>query len=527
MERRCRVCGKAVEENLIFCPFCGVRMERTVLPQDEDDGEANVAEPIRIEKSKHKRTLTFAEFKKSGKDAVEVEYDGEIEATIGDVPETAINRKKRNQTLAVAGVALLVVLALLILLFTGGGEVGYRIACDQISVDGWVYDIYSDDTAVVSGYTGATATLKIPAKIGDYKVAAIEAGEGWGNPTTIEIPNTVERIGANAFSGCGTVVYVKIPNSVKRIGAHALEDTLWFRTMMDNQEEEFIVVGDGVLIGYCGDGATIVLPDKVQCVSSAFYGNTKVTSVTMNDSVTLIEAEAFANATSLVHIAVPDSVTEIGSDAFENTPWLNGISEEFVIVGDGVLVDYNGESERVNIPGEVKVISDAFEDSRTLREVSIPGSVKTIGDNAFANCTKLEKINISNGLENIGVNAFKSCGITSIKLPDSVKLVKEMAFQGCSSLRDVRISTGISAIYQETFYLCSAIEDIVIPSGVKYIEEGAFAYCYGLNGITVSKEMEYIHEQAFNGCGNITIYAPAGTYGSDYAQKYDYHLITR
>lgn len=97
---------------------------------------------------------------------------------------------------------------------------------------------------------------------------------------------------------------------------------------------------------YRGDGGDVVIPATLENLpvriigSDAFSGCINLTSVVIPDSVANIGSRAFDGCTNLTAVTIPDSVQEIGVDAFCDTPWLDSFSEEFVVVGDGVLIDY-------------------------------------------------------------------------------------------------------------------------------------------------------------------------------------------
>ena len=128
------------------------------------------------------------------------------------------------------------------------------------------------------------------------------------------------------------------------------------------------------------------------------------------DSVTSIGYSAFRDCYSLTSVTIPNSVTSIECDAFESTPWLENYSNDFVIVGNGCLIKYKGKDSYVSIPDSVTSIGDcAFYGCSSLTSVTIPISVTSIGDNAFYNCKNLTSINIPDLVTSIGDWAFYDC----------------------------------------------------------------------------------------------------------------------
>ena len=82
-------------------------------------------------------------------------------------------------------------------------------------------------------------------------------------------------------------------------------------------------------------------------------------------------------------------------------------------------------------------------------EYKIPNGVKSIGINAFENCTSLTSIAIPNSVTSIGEGAFQYCeSLQYVIIPESVTSIGNDAFNGCSS--DLTIY-GKAGSYAETY----------------------------------------------------------------------------
>ena len=119
---------------------------------------------------------------------------------------------------------------------------------------------------------------------------------------------------------------------------------------------------------------------------SAFSGCTRLTSVTIPNSVTSIEKEAFRGCRNLPSIGIPSSVTNIASMAFHYCYGLTSIE----------------------IPNSVTTIgSQAFSGCTGLTSIKIPSSVTTIGSYAFSSCTNLASITVlAETPPTVGYSAF-------------------------------------------------------------------------------------------------------------------------
>ncbi|MCX4363879.1 MAG: leucine-rich repeat domain-containing protein, partial [Clostridia bacterium] len=161
-------------------------------------------------------------------------------------------------------------------------------------------------------------------------------------------------------------------------------------------------------------------------------------------------------------------------------------------------------------------------------EIDIPARVTTIGDNAFAWCTRLERVGISrdSGLTSIGDHAFDNTAISEIYLPDTVTSIGKCAFRncefltsvtlpkdiesiedgvfyGCASLTEAIISSGVTSIGEYAFGSCEKLDNVVLPSALNYIGACAFAECSALSEIDIPKNVEIIGDRAFQFCSGL------------------------
>ena len=86
------------------------------------------------------------------------------------------------------------------------------------------------------------------------------------------------------------------------------------------------------------------------------YFPTNLTSVVLTDE-RRIGYDAFVGCWSLTNVTLNSGMVSIGDYAFYNNPWYNGLTDEFVIGGDNVLIKYNGTKSGVTIPETVKSIA--------------------------------------------------------------------------------------------------------------------------------------------------------------------------
>ena len=154
----------------------------------------------------------------------------------------------------------------------------------------------------------------------------------------------------------------------------------------------------------------------------------------------------------------------------------------------------------ITIPNSVTSIGEAaFDSCLALTSITIPGSVTSIGNYAFNYCENLETVSLESGVESIGDDAFHSChSLTSITIPDSVTSIGMRAFDNCESLTSVNISNSVTIIDDATFSYCSALTSITIPDSVTSIGSSAFESCSSLASVTIPISVANISRFAFS-----------------------------
>ena len=249
------------------------------------------------------------------------------------------------------------------------------------------------------------------------------------------------------------------------------------------------ILNDGTLrlYQYEGTDTNIVVPDTIDGRKVTVLGNSTfqyctqasdIESVTLPDSLTTIEKNAFYNCEKLKSVTIPPNVSSIGLAAF-----VEGLSESslteikvdpenpyfsekdgvvFSKDGTKLIVFPSGRSGDYQIPdGTVSVGDYAFYYCVNVSSITVPGSVRSLGEGAFGNCSSLTKAVLNEGLEEIGEYAFQSSsGIRDIIIPASVKSVGKNGLRLSSECRIRVLST-------DTVWADDAFRDLALIAGKK------------------------------------------------------------
>lgn len=142
---------------------------------------------------------------------------------------------------------------------------------------------------------------------------------------------------------------------------------------------------------------------------------------------------------------------------------------------------------------------------KDISSVTIPSSVNTLDDSAFANCTELTSVTIPSNVIYLKNGVFKGCtALTSVDIPNSVTDMGTWTFWDCTSLAELTIPNSVTKIGQYTFNGCTALAHLDIPDSVTEIETDAFKNCTALTELTIPGSMTKLAGHTFEGCTALT-----------------------
>ena len=176
--------------------------------------------------------------------------------------------------------------------------------------------------------------------------------------------------------------------------------------------------------------------------------------------------------------------------------------------GEVTITGYTGEDTAIVIPAVIDnlpvtaIANNAFK-MESIESVTIPGSVASIGEEAFNKCDSLTSVTLGDGIEIIGSNAFDSCPLTSIEIPDSVVIIRASAFEYCS-LKSIEIPGSVVIIDDHAFHGCSSLSSVTLGNGIERICESAFEGC-PLTSIEIPDSVVRIDNCAFLGCSSLEV----------------------
>ena len=315
------------------------------------------------------------------------------------------------------------------------------------------------------------------------------------------IPATVKELAQKAFQGANKLKSMDIPNTVETIGVEA------FRNM-----KELVTVN-------------FQTPSKVkELKADVFRACDKLKEVVLPASITEIAA-AFYECGELEKITIPEGskLKTIKASAFATNKKLKNFNIE-------------GSCDLETIE------SNAFANAEKLESFNFPKSVKNIELNAFSGCKNMTTVKFHDDadIEKIGAGAFADCGLTSISIPKKVKTIEREAFRSCKVLNKIDVTEFTTKIDPEAFKYCDNLTDInvskrntvyssvdgyllskdkkellifppgkansnftLLPPSIEKIGRYAFYDCQALTNVTIPNKVTTIGERAFGLCKNL------------------------
>ena len=378
--------------------------------------------------------------------------------------------------------------------------------------------------------------------------------------TNVVIPDSVTFLGSSAFSGCKNLQSVTIGENVSVINSSAFYKCGALTEIKFHEAGNLKTIGNGAF-SECTALTALEIPEGVEDVqANAFYMTVDV----------LIDAEGAQTLqvnSKLANVEIPSTVTHVGAQAFFGTKMYMDayLAEETLIYADDWVIDASMDArtslvelteedfkedtfgiadsalssfaalEGVSLPESVKYIGNsAFRSNKKLREFEAPEeSVVSIGQYAFMYCEILSYVVFGDGVETIGEYAFAGCTRLdntedNVIIPDTVKEVGNRVFVG-TKLEGVKDEDGV--IYAGNWVIGCAkeatavtlredcvgiatyafantgVSTITIPNKNKlsYIMRGAFFHCTRLDMVNLSRTyVEEIGDYAFYACESMS-----------------------
>ena len=153
------------------------------------------------------------------------------------------------------------------------------------------------------------------------------------------------------------------------------------------------------------------------------------------------------------------------------------------------------------------ILENAFKGCKDLKKITIPSTINSVADGAFAECGNLEFNEYDNALylgneknPNLILVKAKNANITRCVVNKNAIAICDYAFADCKELVAIDF-TNVKNIGSYAFMNCaSLVSDINIPEGSTHIGPETFSGCSGIKKVSIPKSVSNIGMSAFAGC---------------------------
>ena len=315
----------------------------------------------------------------------------------------------------------------------------------------------------------------------------------------IILPDSLEEIGRNAFAWCEYVKHITIPESVVKIGKGAfagmcalesadvrvpwIEWRRYGKAMMliDKRRDELLL---------CTGVEYVKIPREVKSIGEyAFAGNKELKRVKFHNGLECVGEGAFSNCTGLEDVTVA-GVEELGGVFYECDNLRKVKLNRGLKKLEGTFYACQSLQEVNFLPeGLMEIGESTFSNCWNVKRVTVPDSVRIIGDKAFAYCKALEDVKFGKHLDTIGEEAFAECSsLRRIDLPENIKVVDDRAFYKCTNMQEVRSEAEHIDFISVVFGQCERLKRVILPnSGVSGL---SFLGCDSIEVIDIGGELD-------------------------------------
>ena len=360
------------------------------------------------------------------------------------------------------------------------------------------------------GCSGLTSVVWDAKNCADFSSSPFNYSLVSSSITSFTFGNEVEHIPAYLCYGMENLTLVTIPNSVTSIGEYAFAECSGLTKTN--------YTGD--IAGWCGINFVGWYSNPTGYSNNLYINDMKVKDLVIPNSVTNIGNWAFEGCSDLTSVTIPNSITSIGWFAFKGCSNLTSVVWDAKNCADFSSSPFNYSLVSSSITSftfgnEVEHIPAYLcYGMENLTLVTIPNSVTSIGEYAFAECSGLTKTNYTGDIAGW-------CGINFVGWYSNPTAYSHNLYINDVVVKDLVIPNSVRSIGGWAFGYCSGLTSVTIPNSVTSIGEYAFAECSGLTSVTIPNSVTSIGEDAFYNCSSLTSVVWNAKNCADFAEYYD------
>ena len=386
-----------------------------------------------------------------------------------------------------------------------GDEQYYEVSKKDNDIDGEIiipanYNGKPVKEIAKSGFNGAKNFTSIV--FGANITAVGESAFGATNVESITFNDGIKNIGIGAFSHVNSLTELEIPESIESIGRQAFYYCKGL-TKVNIKGNNLKSIGTDAF-NQCLNLTDLRIPSSIEAIGMLAFNDVPLT----NNMSTYMAGNYIGN---------------------EDNPYL--IYRSIASALDTYVTIHS----RCRI-----LLDEGFKDYDKMKSnftLNIPNSVVYIGDYFCSDARKLGVLTLGNSVKSIGYQAFNMSNyVTTLVIPNSVETIKECAFIGFNKMTSLTIGTGVKSIEKnafsgskltsltfkaiycrnyggayDSFYNSCPLTEITLSNEVRILGNYMFAQFTKLTTVNLNHDLEQIEYSVFYGCTALTTVNYDGT----------------
>ena len=319
----------------------------------------------------------------------------------------------------------------------------------------------------------------------------------------VNFSNTITKINKEAFFG--TSISSIDFNNVKSIGDYSFAHTLIRNINFKNVIELGSKIFDGLSF------EKLEIKDSIKNISSDSFLGLTIDKLTIGKCLEKLNSSILQQL-KVKEINLLDSIEDIPNNIFNGLKSLENVnfSDTIKTIGDDAFA--NTLIKSLDIKNVKKIGARAFQNAYLFNNFKSWNKIETIENNAFEN-TRITNFTSPQNLKKLGNEVFKNCNMLEMNLLNEIQFVSPESFKSVSvdSLNLGKIIDANDSQYNSfngkslTQYFAK-IKKITIKSNVKKIEDSSLSRSE-FSDVVLEEGVEEILDNAFkeSGIKKITI----------------------
>ena len=330
------------------------------------------------------------------------------------------------------------------------------------------------------------------------------------NLKNITLPKSIKSFGSCIFYNCPKISNIYYHGDIESWCNISLNGNYGYLRNFDN----FYMYQDGdyQLI------EEIIIPDSIDKIGNyQFYGFKQLKKIVIPGHINTIGSFSFQDNNFLEEVYFDGTLKDWCEVEFGH-----GNAQPMAYAKDLYLRNDLGEwyllTEVVLSEGTEIINNYTFEGVDNLEEITLPSTIKTIGNFAFNKCQTLTNVYYKGTMEDwLNIDFISASSnpmmyatnfyylkddqfvlLEEVVIPESITKIKNYQLYGFSQLKKVIFHDNITEIGDRAFIRCSGLSELILPKSLTTIKDHAFKECINVKSIELFKDVASIGDDAFN-----------------------------